>query len=355
VTGPGAELARRYHAELVGPLLSERWPGLRYAAGRLGGGSDVLGLDDDMSADHDWGLRLTLLVEPELVNEVDAYLADRLPCEFAGRPTRFTLTQDPVVRHRVEVSGVDDFVASRLGASEVVPARPVDWLTLVGQSVLEVTAGPVFVDSHGGLTRIRSSLAWYPNDTWWYTVAAGWGQVSEELPLVGRTGWRGDEPGSQIIAGRLARTLIHLGFLLERRWSPYPKWLGTLFAELPGARRAEPALREALAARAWHDREEALCRAVEALYCLHLEAGLPGPDMPLEPYWDRPFRGLRPAVQQSLHDGILDPEVRRLPAGIGSVEQWVGNPAVLASSRTRAATQAAYRAMMGAADPVRRG
>jgi hypothetical protein len=34
-----------------------------YAVGRLGSGSDVLGFDDAISRDHDWGCRLTLLVD----------------------------------------------------------------------------------------------------------------------------------------------------------------------------------------------------------------------------------------------------------------------------------------------------
>lgn len=51
----GSELSRRFHEEAVRPLLLARWPRLPYAAGRLGHGSEVLGLDDAMSRDHDWG------------------------------------------------------------------------------------------------------------------------------------------------------------------------------------------------------------------------------------------------------------------------------------------------------------
>jgi hypothetical protein len=51
----GAELARRFFTDVVEPLLSHALPGLGYAAARLGSGSDVLGLDDEMSRDHDWG------------------------------------------------------------------------------------------------------------------------------------------------------------------------------------------------------------------------------------------------------------------------------------------------------------
>jgi hypothetical protein len=68
----GAELARRFFAGVVEPLLSRAVPGLRYAAARLGSGSDVLGLDDAMSRDHDWGCRLTLLVDEEILDRLTA-------------------------------------------------------------------------------------------------------------------------------------------------------------------------------------------------------------------------------------------------------------------------------------------
>jgi hypothetical protein len=41
--------------------------------------------------------------------------------------------------------------------------------------------------------------------------------------------------------------------------------------------------------------------------------------------------------------GIADPYVRRLPAGIGSIEQWAGNVDVLASPARRQALRTAYR------------
>lgn len=49
----GIALAREYAAEVVEPLLTQELPGLRLATARLGSGSDVLGLDDSTSRDHD--------------------------------------------------------------------------------------------------------------------------------------------------------------------------------------------------------------------------------------------------------------------------------------------------------------
>jgi len=84
-------------------------PRLPYAAGRLGSGSDVLGFDDAMSRDHDWGCRLALLVdEPDraAVPQVSLLLEQELPGSYRGFPIRFPLTWDPGPSHKVEIATV---------------------------------------------------------------------------------------------------------------------------------------------------------------------------------------------------------------------------------------------------------
>jgi hypothetical protein len=61
----GLELARRFFAEAVEPLVASVAPDLRFSAGLLGDGSDVLGYDDDVSRDHGWGPRCQLLLDRE--------------------------------------------------------------------------------------------------------------------------------------------------------------------------------------------------------------------------------------------------------------------------------------------------
>lgn len=247
--GSGIELARAYHAEVVRPLLVGRWPDLACSAARLGSGSDVLGLDDAVSRDHDWGLRLTLLLDEDRVPEVADHLERELPHAYRGLPTRFATTWDPVVRQRVEVAGPDAFALSRLGIDVTRAWDAGDWLSLTGQAVLEVTAGPVFTDTHGGITAIRNRLTWYPDDVWRHVVAVDWQRLGQLLPLLGRAGQRGDDLGARVLVADVVRVAVHLGFLLERRWSPYPKWAGTLFAGLPRGAGALPALVAALETR----------------------------------------------------------------------------------------------------------
>jgi hypothetical protein len=334
----GIELARAYWADVVRPILDRRLPDVPRAAGRLGTGSDVLGLDDDTSRDHDWGLRLTLLVPADRVEEADRVLTGSLPASFRGLPTAFPLTWDTTARHRVEVAAPAQFVRSRTGldlvGGETSALRITDWLSLTGQSVLEVTAGPVFEDTSGEITALRDQLAWYPHDVWLHVLAADWTRIAQELPFVGRTGQRGDDVGSRLIAARLVATLVRLGFLLERRWPPYPKWAGTLFARLPVAPSAAEHLTAVLAAVTWQERDAALRAACEALHQRQRAVGLPVLDgAACEPFYDRPFTGLRD-VAGALRATVTDPEVRAL-AHRGGVEQWVDDVGTLTDADLR--------------------
>jgi hypothetical protein len=348
VVSGGVEVARRYWSDVVAPLVNGQWPDLPHTAGRLGGGSDVLGLDDAMSRDHDWGLRLTLLVPADRVAAVRTLLERELPATFRGLPTRFATSWDPAVVHRVDVLAPEDFATRHLGVALNGPVDAVDWLALTGQSVLEVTAGPVFCDTDGRISRLRDRLAWYPVDLWRYTVACDWQRIDQELPFIGRTAQLDDDLGSRLITARLIRVAMHLGFLLHRRWAPYPKWFGTMFAALPIAAGLRPMLSTAIAAQTWPEREQALCQALESLLEVQRQAGLPAPGSATRPFFDRPFRGLSPEVAAMLQSTIEDPVVRGLPLGVGSVEQWVDNVDVLVQPRRRAALTSAWRTVLRA-------
>jgi hypothetical protein len=343
----GIELARGYWADVVRPILDREVPGVPRAAGRLGAGSDVLGLDDDTSRDHDWGLRLTLLVPTERVHEVDSLLAASLPASYRGWPTAFPVTWDLTVRHRVEVVAPADFVRSRIGLDVgdglmntsalnfTDGLKVTDWLSLTGQSVLEVTAGPVFEDTSGEITALRELLAWYPHDVWLQVLAADWTRVEQELPFVGRTGQLGDDLGSRLIAARLVTALVRLGFLLERRWPPYAKWAGTLFARLPVAPSVTGYLADALAAATWQERDAALREACEVLHERQRAVGLPAlAGLACEPFHDRPSTGLRLGVAGTLRTAVTDPQVRAL-SHRGGVEQWVDDVGTLTDADLR--------------------
>jgi Domain of unknown function (DUF4037) len=335
----GAAVSRAYYEQVVGPLLAARWPNLAHAAGRLGSGSDVLGYDDELSRDHDWGLRLNLLVSADLTQQVEAYLDTALPEVFQGRSVRFATSWDAAVRHRVQIEDVRSFVASRTGLDVSTSWSVSDWLGLTGQAVLEIIAGPVFVDTAGELSAARERLTWYPDDLWRYVVATDWVRISQELPSVGRTAERGDDLGTRVITARLVAIAMHLGHLLERRWPPYAKWTGTHLAELPSARAASEPLEQALAASDWRSREHSLLRGLRILNRVQREVGLPAMDDPVGPFFDRPYRGIREEVIERLEESVTSPAVRALPRGVGSAEQWSDNVDVLVDPTRRLAVE----------------
>ncbi|WP_432560968.1 DUF4037 domain-containing protein [Kineococcus sp. SYSU DK003] len=337
MTVSGAALARGFHVEVVDPLLRREFAGLPLVAGRFGTGSDVLGFDDDVSADHDWGLRVTVLV-PSRAVEVSQVLERELPESFAGYPVRFPLTSDPAPRHRVEVAVLDDFVRARLGVGAEQGWTVRDWSSFTGQAVLELVAGPVFADDEGRWQRLRDRLAWYPDDVWRYLVACAWKQLEQELPFVGRTGSVGDELGSRIVAARLAGVAVQLGLLLDRTWAPYSKWVGSVFAAAPSGR-VLPDLARALAAADWRERESGLCAALEGLLQRQHEVGLGVGGTATWRFHDRQFRGVVEDLADRVLAAVGDPAVRDLPLGVGSVGQWVDAVDVLVRPGLRRAAQ----------------
>lgn len=331
----GAELARAYHDQVVGPLLARRFPGMPYAAGRLGRGSDVLGLDDAMSRDHDWGLRLTVLVPADAVDPVRRAVEAQLPDIFLSLPTRFPFSGEAEARHRVEVTTVRDLVERRLGLDPRDGMRPEDWLSLTGQSVLEVVAGPVLVDTDGGLIRVRRLLAAYPDDVRRHLVAADWGRIGEEMPLMSRAGHRGDDLGSRVIAARLVDAVVHLAFLLAGRWMPYPKWRGLVLTDLPRTGPLVDRLAATLDATTWTERQDRLAEALDLLMSDQESSGLPAVRPAVVPFWDRPYLHPDPRVVEQVRESITEPAVRAWPARRGGVEQLTSDVGLLTDPSAR--------------------
>lgn len=335
---PGRELSHRFYADAVRPLLDDRFGELPHAAALVGDGSDVIGHDTPMSTDHDWGPAVTLFLpetEAGRAPAIRALLADRLPASFLGYPTRFsTHPDDPASQvmasggphDRVRTTTVRSFARRQLGWDPAGRLAPADWLSIASQQLLSVTAGPVFHDGPGELTALRERLAWYPTDVWRYLLAAGWTRLGQEEHLMGRAGHAGDELGSAVIGARLVRDLMALGFLLERRYAPYPKWFGTAFRALDCAPVLEPLLHEVLRATTWPERQDAYAATAEAVLRRQNELGLTEP-LPARAstFFSRPFWVIRGAsIAAALVEGITDPAVRRLTGRrlVGGIDQW---------------------------------
>ncbi|MEX5713141.1 hypothetical protein AB1484_34110 [Parafrankia sp. FMc6] len=95
------------------PLVS----GVPHAAALLGEGSEVLGFDDEISTDHDFGPRVQLFVPPGFdATPIDAALGG-LPARFDGFPVVYPDSDRHGGRphHQVEVTTAQAFFVDRVG------------------------------------------------------------------------------------------------------------------------------------------------------------------------------------------------------------------------------------------------
>ena len=326
---PGLELARAFYEEIVAPLLA----GVEHSAALLGYGSDVLGFDTARSIDHAWGPRLQVFVADNDVARIGALVDDSLPDEFRGWPTRFGW--DAVaVQHHVTVTTLDAWLRERLGFDPFQPIALESWLATPQQVLLEMTEGAVFRDADGALGRARETLAWYPHDVWLWLLACQWRRIDQEEPFVGRTAEVGDELGSRVLCARLVRDAMRLAFLLERRYAPYAKWLGSGFRRLHAHAELGAPLETALAADTYDERETALMTALETLARLHNAAGVTERvDETSRTFYDRPFRVLGSGrFVTACLEQVSDERLRALPL-VGAVDQFVDSTDVLAYPR----------------------
>jgi hypothetical protein len=344
---PGLELAGLYYREAVRPILQAGYPGLVHSAGLIGTGSEVLGFDTEMSADHNWGPQVVLYLSEEdharLAGNLHRTLGHELPFSFRGYPTHFEegpgeagtallkVASNRPINHRVRVTTLHCFIRRYLGIDLDRELSLVDWLTIPEQKLRTLVTGAVYHDGLNVLQPMRHKLAYYPHDLWLYLLSAQWQRIGQEEPFVGRTGIAGDEVGSAVIAARLVRDLMRLCLLMERQYAPYAKWFGSAFAQLPCAGRLSPIFRQVLAATGWQERGKHLNTACEILAAMHNDLGLTEPvPTQVSQFHSRPFRVIQAeAIALRLWEAIQDEQVTALPFGVGKIDQYVDSTDVL--------------------------
>jgi hypothetical protein len=357
----GLGLSRRFFEQLIEPVLQERFPRLAYAAARIGLGSEVLGYDTEMSADHDYGPCVQLFLPsgafPGAAREIMAVLDRSLPDRFEGYPVRYPTAVRPPGSamdmmlgsdHGAELYTVPSWCDRFFGRQ--FPAEPtsLEWLSYPEHLFLSLTAGAVFRDDAGELSALRNRLGYFPRDVWLFKLAAQWGRIAEERALIGRAGSVGDELGSRVIAARMAGNLMRLAMLLERRYAPYAKWFGSAFLELPCARQLEPLLMTIFEARDWQARETHIMEACGFLADLQVAKAVPGAISPEQASLHaRPFRFIdTPRIGDALRAQIVDRELQRLP-DFGGADQFLTGMALAVPSWSRAVSERLFEVGAG--------
>ena len=356
----GIDLCEGFFNEIARPILESNFPALRYSAGLIGDGSDVIGFDDTMSTDHMWGPRFLLFLPPGQFESTRSRIAEifssKLPYQYKGYSVHFGAPdeQDGGTRVRENIlSGPvnplinyhtrSSFFLDYLGWDPEQETQLHHWLTIAEHRLLGVTSGRLFHDDLG-IEAYRQKFTYFPRDIWLWIMASQWKMIAEEEPFTGRCGFVGDELGSRIVAARQVQRLIRLAFLLEKRYAPYSKWLGTAFGRLSIAPRLSPILQQVLSTADWELRDEYLGMAYTLMAERHNALNLTEPmDTGTTPFFNRPFHVIRgDRFTQALLHAISDPELRALPP-VGTVNQVTDSVTVYDDNSIAAKLRSLYQ------------
>ncbi len=302
----GLDLCRGFFFEAAKPILDRHFPELKYSAGLIGYGSDVLGYDDKVSRDHMWGPRFYFFPDPADIGrkaEIFDAFARELPYTYKGYSVNFTVPDpdDNGVQHpelitsgRVNplifIQTFDEFLEEELGTSDLDALTVSDWLTFSEHRLLSLTAGEWFHDGLNLAGRL-DAIRYYPEDVRRYRIAANWDIIASEQAFVKRCSDVGDVLGSVIVAARIAERLMRLCFLYKKQYAPYSKWFGTAFARLDVSQELKDALYGALHAADAMEREEQLVHAQALTAVLHNESGITAPmEFGIETYYGRDIK-----------------------------------------------------------------
>ena len=224
----GLELARRYYEEFGRAMIAERFPDYegRIAVGLAGSGSDCLGFDDDVSADHDSGAGFCLWLTDDDYENIGFRLAieySKLPAEFMGVPKGRVNSYGSSHFGVKSISGFYTPFTGRAGA----PETNAEWLYTPEFSLAAAVSGEVFRDDLGEFTAVRERIKnGMPEDVRLKKIAARViaaaqsGQYNYPRCLA-----HGETGAAVLAAAEFVRNTASLIYLINRRYAPFYKWL----------------------------------------------------------------------------------------------------------------------------------
>ncbi len=159
----GLEIARDFFFSWGRPFITNQFPNLadRIAAGRVSG-SDVLGGDDEISRDHNWGPQFDLFLSAQDFAAFGEHLSQKMNAAAPNPWKGYRL--DGAGDQSVQVYSVPGWFRKYLKV-ERLPLAAADWPPTSLESILYfLRHGEIWMDGTGELGRWRSALHEYPDE-----------------------------------------------------------------------------------------------------------------------------------------------------------------------------------------------
>lgn len=235
------EISRQFFEEIVKPILLEHFPEetAQTAFGIFGYGSEALGLDDEYSRDHHWGLRIDALMPEEVFENRRQVIMETLSASLPDSYQGHSLRQAHLAGAGLAPDNLTAFLQRTIGLDHA-PTTYTEWLNIPEEDIIHMINGEVWYDPPGKFTAIRQTLNnYYPEPVrlrriaHWCRYFSGMGTYALKRAILRDNDFYATTRFSNAI-----RLGIQLAFLLDKRYFPYDKWLMAYFERLP--RLAEP-------------------------------------------------------------------------------------------------------------------
>ena len=305
------DLSESFFNECVFPIMKNHYPNLKFSAGLMTAGSQMLGYDDVFSTDHGWGPGSMVFLDDDhfhMNDELADVFEKNLPSEYKGYKT-----------DRIWLCTMDWVRGMYIGE---MPQNDIDWLTISEHRLLAFTSGRVFIDMLN-IEETRSKLSFYPQNVKLYLIASQWSVIGEEEAFVKRCSQVGDDLGSRIVCTRIAARLMRLCFLYKNKYAPYSKWFGTAFKRL-ALENIYNEITAALSANTIAEREDHILNAQILVVELHNSCNITEPFKIKIDDYGREAKIIHTGDFAAIvREKITNPELKNSPL-IGSMSQ-IGN------------------------------
>ena len=232
----GLTLAEQYFHECGLPMILRDFPlhAERIACGLAGDGSECFGFDDELSRDHDWGPGFCIWVANEDYDGIAKELMHKyrqLPGTFLGFGPR---RQSEWGDERIGVFEIGDFYSRYIGYRNI-PQNNEKWMVVPESALAAATNGKVFYDPLGDFSAIRNRLLqFYPDDVRLKKMAARCMTVAQSGQYnLNRCIKRDDHFAIRYAETKFCIDVISLIFILNRRYTPFYKWMSRALVDLP--------------------------------------------------------------------------------------------------------------------------
>ena len=232
----GLEISRAFYEEYGRPMLEKDFGKYidKIAVGLVGHGSECFGFDDEISTDHDFEPGFCIWLTDEVEKEIGFKLFraySKLPREFMGIKC---IEKSALGAKEKGVKTISEFYLTYTGRCGA-PETWQDWLYTPSHYFAEATNGEVFFDPLGEFSRIREVIKnGMPKDVRLKKIAS----CALHMAQSGQYNYKrclshGEIGSARLALDEFARNCAEIAFLLEKRHSPYYKWIFRAMRELP--------------------------------------------------------------------------------------------------------------------------